>query len=63
MRELKNFIERLYILTPDEVIDVHDLRFAGLNLSSTAPSNDVVGSESHSESHNADTFREARAQF
>ncbi len=53
IRELKNFIERVYILTPGEFVDVHDLRFAGLG-------------ENSSSSQNLDeiaNFRDARAKF
>jgi two-component system nitrogen regulation response regulator NtrX len=50
--ELKNFIERIYILTPGEFVDVHDLRFAGL-----------LGLGSGGDSAGLSTFREARAQF
>lgn len=49
--ELKNFLERVYILTPGEFVDVHDLRFAGL----------AVGGGSSNTDFN--TFREARAAF
>lgn len=54
IRELKNFIERVYILTPSDYVDVHDLRFAGL----TDKKDGQVGS--HSE---ISTFRDARAEF
>ncbi|WP_413586555.1 sigma-54-dependent transcriptional regulator [Bdellovibrio sp. HCB274] len=54
VRELKNFIERVYILTPGEFVDVHDLRFAGL-----IDKDDEQGFEMQDLS----TFREARAQF
>lgn len=54
IRELKNFIERVYILTPSDYVDVHDLRFAGL----TEKKDGVPGS--HSE---ISTFRDARAEF
>ncbi|MEY4616272.1 MAG: hypothetical protein RJB66_1232 [Pseudomonadota bacterium] len=51
--ELRNFVERVYILTPGEFVDVHDLRFAGLRVPlSDAPSAEDSG-----------TFREARAEF
>lgn len=51
--ELKNFVERVYILTPGEYVDVHDLRFAGLiDGGSSSPEQDLLG-----------TFREARARF
>jgi two-component system nitrogen regulation response regulator NtrX len=53
IRELRNFIERIYILTPGEFVDLHDVRFAGL-----------VGKEDErSDSDAMSTFREARAQF
>ena len=58
IRELKNYIERVYILTPSDYVDIHDLRFAGLvdkkeskNLNSA---DDLSGMS---------TFREARAEF
>lgn len=51
VREIKNFIERVYILTPDETIDVHDLTFAGLH---------QKGGDMYSE---IGSFREARSQF
>ncbi len=54
--ELKNFVERLYILTPGDFIDVHDLRFAGLVIS---PS-DATATHSGEE---LGSFREARAEF
>ena len=54
IRELKNFIERVYILTPSDYVDVHDLRFAGL----TDRKDGQAGS--HSE---ISTFRDARAEF
>jgi len=49
--ELKNFIERLYILTPGEFVDVHDLRFAGM------------ASESSADTTTISSFRDARAVF
>lgn len=52
VREIKNFIERVYILTPEETIDVHDLTFAGLNQKGGGDSFTEIGS-----------FREARSQF
>ncbi len=57
IRELKNFIERVYILTPSDYVDVHDLRFAGL-----VDKKDVAldSTDSHLE---MSTFREARAEF
>jgi two-component system nitrogen regulation response regulator NtrX len=54
VRELKNFIERVYILTPGEFVDVHDLRFAGL-----VDKDDEKGFDMQDLS----TFRDARAQF
>ncbi len=57
IRELKNFIERVYILTPSDYVDVHDLRFAGL-----ADKKESAGSGSDSHLEMA-TFREARAEF
>ncbi|MFN8845725.1 MAG: sigma-54-dependent transcriptional regulator [Bdellovibrionales bacterium] len=54
IRELKNFIERVYILTPGDFVDIHDLRFAGL----------VDGtSTGDSKATEMQTFREARAGF
>ncbi|MCB0377316.1 MAG: sigma-54-dependent Fis family transcriptional regulator [Bdellovibrionales bacterium] len=52
VREIKNFVERIYILTPEEVVDVHDLTFAGLNQGEGGGAFTEIGS-----------FREARAQF
>ncbi|MCB0361527.1 MAG: sigma-54-dependent Fis family transcriptional regulator, partial [Bdellovibrionales bacterium] len=54
-RELRNFVERLYILTPSDFIEVHDLRFAGL-VESPEKGENWEGSE-------FSTFREARACF
>ena len=54
IRELKNFIERVYILTPGSFVDVHDLKFAGLLLSE-----EVAGEKQQKEMN----FKEARAQF
>ncbi|MCJ8276934.1 MAG: sigma-54-dependent Fis family transcriptional regulator [Bdellovibrionales bacterium] len=51
VREIKNFIERVYILTPEDTIDVHDLTFAGLN---------QQGGDAFTE---IGSFREARSQF
>jgi two-component system nitrogen regulation response regulator NtrX len=55
IRELRNFIERVYILTPSDFVDAHDVRFAGLGLDGAAE-----GMQMHSE---LSTFREARARF
>ncbi len=52
VREIKNFIERVYILTPEDTIDVHDLTFAGLNQKDNG--------NSFSDAAN---FRDARALF
>jgi two-component system nitrogen regulation response regulator NtrX len=54
IRELKNFIERVYILTPGDFVDIHDLRFAGLVES---------GGGTESKITEMQTFREARAGF
>ncbi|MBK7962947.1 MAG: sigma-54-dependent Fis family transcriptional regulator [Bdellovibrionales bacterium] len=58
VRELKNFIERVYILTPSEYIDVHDLKFAGMVEPTSADSamTTVITDD-------MSNFREARAQF
>ena len=53
VRELKNFIERVYILTPGDFIDVHDLRFAGL----------MEAGDEQEMTEDMKTFREARAKF
>ena len=50
VRELRNFVERIYILTPSDFVDIHDLKVAGLS--------DVTGSQSTESS-----FRKARAEF
>jgi len=52
IREVKNFIERIYILTPDDEVDVHDLTFAGLFQKNGGDAYSEIGS-----------FREARSQF
>ncbi len=52
VREIKNFIERVYILTPEDTIDVHDLTFAGLNQK-----------ENGNSFNEAANFRDARALF
>lgn len=51
VKELKNFIERIYILTPEETVDVHDIKFAGLQGLSASAYNEIGN------------FRDARAQF
>ncbi len=53
INELKNFIERVYILTPGDSIELHDLKYAGLPIMSDLTSG--IPSDK--------TFREARAQF
>jgi two-component system, NtrC family, nitrogen regulation response regulator NtrX len=52
VREIKNFIERIYILTPEDTVDVHDLTFAGLNQKEGSSIYSEIGS-----------FREARSIF
>lgn len=52
VREFKNFIERVYILTPGEFVDVHDMRFAGIGGEAAGNSKSEIP-----------TFREARAEF
>lgn len=54
VRELRNFIERIYILTPGELVNVHDLKFAGLN----ALDEGLDGTLS-----DVSNFKMARAQF
>lgn len=51
VRELRNFVERIYILIPGDFIDVMDLKFAGL------PTEGVFNAATDS------TFRGARAEF
>lgn len=54
VRELRNFVERIYILTPGDEVAVHDLKFAGLN----------VGDDSSEDAANQiSNFKMARAQF
>ncbi len=53
IRELRNFVERVYILTPGEFVDLHDVRFAGL----------INMGDDKVEMGDMSTFREARAQF
>jgi two-component system, NtrC family, nitrogen regulation response regulator NtrX len=52
VREVKNFIERVYILTPEDTIDVHDLVFAGLLQKDAGPMFADIAN-----------FREARSLF
>lgn len=52
VRELRNFVERIYILTPGDFVDVPDLRYAGLQLEN------LDGSE-----NTELNFRDARAVF
>ena len=54
VREIKNFMERIYILTPEETVDVHDLNFAGLG------QKDVETNNAYTDTNN---FREARSMF
>ncbi len=61
IRELRNFIERIFILTPLDFIDVNDLKQAGLELN---PLGDLVSSESMEETlFKFNKLREARAEF
>jgi two-component system nitrogen regulation response regulator NtrX len=60
VRELKNFIERVYILTPSDYVDVHDLKFAGLVEQTSSQSPTGTAAAVTDEMSN---FREARAQF
>lgn len=53
IRELRNFVERIYILTPGEFVDLHDVRFAGLGAGPDDPTSGVDGLN----------FRDARARF
>lgn len=54
VRELRNFIERVYILSNNEYVDIKDLKFAGLLTDESLPANTSFSIES---------FKEARAQF
>lgn len=58
IRELKNYIERVYILTPSDYVDVHDLRFAGL-----VDKKESKNSSLADDQNGMSTFREARAEF
>jgi two-component system nitrogen regulation response regulator NtrX len=60
VRELKNFIERIYILTPGDFVDVHDLNFAGLI---TNDSQIDSLTDSMQKFNGFNTFRDARAKF
>lgn len=53
IRELRNFVERIYILTPGEFVDLHDVRFAGLGAGPDEPAGSTEGMN----------FRDARARF
>ena len=50
VRELRNFVERIYILIPGDFVDVHDLKIAGLSTDAGSASTES-------------TFRAARAEF
>jgi len=50
LREFRNFVERLYLLTPTDQIEPHDLYFAGLPSDNGSPFYQL-------------NFRQARAQF
>lgn len=52
VRELRNFVERLYILVPGDFIEIHDLKFAGLNTQQPEFSGEELSN-----------FRDARAKF
>ncbi|MEI7973571.1 MAG: helix-turn-helix domain-containing protein, partial [Bdellovibrio sp.] len=52
VRELRNFVERLYILASEEVIEAQDVYFAGLQDMDRRSGESVMSS-----------FREARALF
>lgn len=54
IRELRNFVERVYILTPSDFVDVHDLKFAGLQ---------IHEGNSLTEGAIDLNFRDARARF
>lgn len=54
IRELRNFVERVYILTPSDFVDVHDLKFAGLQIQDT---------QSFADGNFDLNFRDARARF
>lgn len=58
IRELKNYIERVYILTPSDYVDIHDLRFAGLT-----DKKESKAMSSQEDYAGMSTFREARAEF
>lgn len=57
VRELRNFVERVYILTPGDYIDVHDLHFAGLEAKS------VKSKGTYQSTAELGSFRDARADF
>jgi two-component system nitrogen regulation response regulator NtrX len=50
LREFRNFVERLYLLTPNDHIEPHDLYFAGLPSDGGSPFYQL-------------NFRQARSQF
>lgn len=52
VRELRNFVERIYILIPGDFVDISDLKTAGLN---TDGATAVMGGDA--------SFRGARAEF
>lgn len=54
IRELRNFVERIYILTPSDFVDVHDLKFAGLQ---------IQEEQSLADGSFDLNFRDARARF
>lgn len=56
VRELRNFIERVYIMTPSDFVDLPDIQAAGLAVQQS--STDTSGPQL-----DYSTFREARASF
>lgn len=53
VRELRNFVERIYILIPGEVVDASDLRVAGM----------ILEAGGHLHGTTESSFRKARAEF
>src|SRR5690606_38434088 len=58
VRELRNFVERLYILCPHQEIMEHDVRYCGLTEESPSEASSVESNWSRYAN-----FREARAGF
>jgi len=59
IRELRNFVERVFILTPGDIIEVGDLQMAGIGPADNA----VLNSGFFSDQISSDSLREARAEF